>query len=141
MRHTLHKQHRRACAATYPRAMSRTRVVNLFAHPYQSYVGKRSDGSDPREVRVGDPGFLGNPFEDGTGEDNYLRFKHYFLERVDNDRRFRLAVLSLYGRNLGCVCEQPCENCHANVIVEWIDAHYKEYVEQFGAPAELLGVA
>lgn len=111
--------------------MSKTRLVNLFASSYDAYVGSPSDGTDPRQVPPGAPGFLGNPFEDGTSEDNLIRFRHYFLDRVSHDRRFRLAVLSLYGRRLGCTCEQPDENCHGTVIVEWLENHHREYRQQF----------
>jgi hypothetical protein len=110
----------------------KTRAVNLFHETHAVYMGMPYNFQDPRDIRVGDPGFLGNPFTEGTEEENLLRFKNYFLQRVKEDLSFRQSVLSVYGQNLGCVCSlihEENHECHANFVAEWINSHYNEYCE------------
>lgn len=108
-----------------------TKVVHIYGAPFHAYIGSPHDEGDPRELRVGEYGFLGNPFTDGTPEENLARFEAYFRERVRSDRRFRLAVLSLYGRNLGCICDG--ESCHGEVIADWLEEQRSQHRAWFGA--------
>ena len=110
---------------------TRTRLVDIFTSPYEAYIGGPHDGSDPRELEPGQLGFLGNPFTPGSLEDRLARFEDYFKQRMADDQRFRLAVLSLYGRRLGCFCED--ERCHGEIIADWLEAHYPLYQRWYGS--------
>jgi len=111
----------------------KTQIVDLFRESYDVYVGCPRDGVDPRELAPGTPGFLGNPFVEGTPEENLNRYRNYFMDRVLNDRRFKLAVLSLYGRRLGCICS--LSSCHAQVIVQWLHSQRRVYEQYFELPS------
>lgn len=102
-----------------------TKAVNLFLSTYDIYVGGPDDNSDPRQIAVGQPGFLGNPFTDGSPEDNLLKYQAYFLQRLDDDPQFRKAVYSMYGRRLGCV-DDPDKNNHGTFLAQWLNAHRAE---------------
>jgi hypothetical protein len=104
--------------------------VDLFSEAYDVYMGCPSDKTDPREIEPGHPGFLGNPFYDGSFQENLLWFKHYFLERLERDRRFRKSVLSLHGCRLGCVCDIGTY-CHAHIVADWINENYGEHQHLF----------
>jgi hypothetical protein len=103
-----------------PRA---TRIVNVYRGGYDVYVGSPQSGIKPEEIAPGEYGFLGNPFEDICDPDDRMaRYREYFLDRVAEDRRFRLAVLAIRGKRLGCFCEDG-QSCHAEVIAEWLEIH------------------
>ena len=89
-----------------------TTVVNKRLKSYDVYIG-RSPG--PR-------GVFGNPYvigRDGTREEVLEKFRKYFLHRVDVDDDFRVQVLALRGKTLGCFCKP--EACHGDVIAQWVD--------------------
>jgi hypothetical protein len=110
-----------------------TAIVNLYNEGYDVYVGSPRDGLDPREVQPGDYGFLGNPFADMADSDEAIAaYRDYFLDRVRNDRRFRLAVLAIRGKRLGCFCEEG-ERCHAEAIAEWLEGQRKAHASLIGA--------
>lgn len=111
----------------------KTQVVNIYTHQFDAFIGEPHDERDPRTLRVGEHGFLGNPFRDGSPEENLARYEAYFLERVRTDRRFRLAVLSLYGKRLGCYCEGDA--CHGEIIAEWLEGQRDSYQVWFEAPS------
>lgn len=112
-------------------AVQKTVVVNLFVDPsYDVYMGRSWDGTDPRLIAPGNHGYLGNPFTDGNFEDNLLRFKHYFLDRLEHEQRFRKSVLALHGCRLGCVCDLG-RSCHAHIIADWINENYREHQHLF----------
>ncbi len=108
-----------------------TRIVDMFGSAYDVYIGGPHDGSDPRLLAPGQLGFLGNPFTSGSLEDRLSCFEAYFDERTSSDRRFLLAVLSLYGKRLGCMCED--ERCHGELIVAWLNRHRAMYQAWYGA--------
>lgn len=100
-----------------------TRVANMRrGEPYDVYVGRAGRGMT---------GLFGNPYKVGefcqrcrqrheSGGETLPCFRAYFEERVKYDRAFRLQVLRLRGKTLGCFCvPQPC---HAVIIAEWIDS-------------------
>ena len=89
-----------------------TRVVNLYRDDYDVYIGRKGKGKD---------GYFGNPFDmrDFTREECISRFKEHFLSRVKTDSLFRMKVLDLRGKRLGCFCKPNA--CHGDVIVEWIN--------------------
>lgn len=107
-----------------------TKVCNIYESSYDCYVGPPHDGRDPRELQVGQLGWLANPFIDGSVEENNRLFERYFIERVSSDKRFKLGVLSLYGRRLGCLCDG--EDCHALAVTNWLHYHKEEWRRWFG---------
>jgi hypothetical protein len=99
-----------------------TRVVHLKFEPYDVYIGRAGKGQD---------GYFGNPYRIGgycercelllpKAEHAVRCFKHYFLERLQTDPSFKVAVLSLEGKALGCFCKPG--PCHGDVIVEWLES-------------------
>jgi len=110
-----------------------TKLVDLFHSSYDANVGSPPGDIDPRTLPPGKPGFLGNPFTEGTAEENLAAYRKYFLKRVLTDRCFKLAVLSLYGGRLGCICSLN-QWCHAHVIVEWLHGQRKAYIQYFEPP-------
>ena len=113
----------------HPRA---TRIVNVYQQGYDVYAGSPQDGVSPEGIAPGQYGFLGNPFEDSCDpEERLSRYREYFLDRVRADRRFRLAVLAIRGKRLGCFCEDG-ESCHADVISEWLEVHREAHQHLVG---------
>lgn len=109
-----------------------TRTVNIYREGYDVYVGSPKPGVNPRDVAPGQYGFLGNPYADLLDEEERTSlYREYFLQRVKDDRRFRLAVLAIRGRRLGCFCEEG-ESCHADVIAEWLEPHAKAHHQLVG---------
>ena len=93
----------------------RTRVVNLYKHRYDVYIGRRGQGLD---------GYFGNPYRQDVDAANnrdtmVAAFKTYFLARVAADPEYRRRVLELKGKILGCYCAP--RPCHGDVIVEWLE--------------------
>lgn len=96
----------------------RTRVVNLFRERHHVYIGNPVEG-DPRDVPPGGLGFLGNPFTEGSKDEQIELFRVYFHERIAGDPFFRRAVLAIRGKQLGCFCSP--RGCHGEVIAEWLN--------------------
>jgi len=96
-------------------------VVNLRKKTYHEYIGRhKGQHMLSNSVQIGDRGWLGNPFtlREHSRSASIQKFKEAFLEKVQNDSRFRTAVLNIRGR-LGCYCK-PRE-CHGDVIAEYIN--------------------
>lgn len=91
-----------------------TKAVNLYHDKYDVYIGRRGRHQD---------GYFGNPFpvlnKDSTHLESIAKFKVYFYDRLKNDQEFRNRVLELKDKTLGCFCKP--NNCHGDVIVEWLD--------------------
>lgn len=101
-----------------------TKVVNINKGVYDVYIGRR-----------GDEGHLGNPIKFGEeclvcgdvhpdtvkGRLDLLDcYKRWFWAKVNNDPLFRLKIMDLKGKRLGCFCKP--KPCHGDVIVEWLNA-------------------
>jgi hypothetical protein len=86
----------------------RTRAVNMRDEAYDVYIGRPREGLE---------GPFGNPFRAGPA---LKRFRQYFLDRVARDTDFRLQVLSLRGKRLGCYCKP--KPCHGDIIAEWVES-------------------
>lgn len=113
-----------------PRA---TRIVNVYRQGYDVYAGSPQNGVSPRDVSPGQFGFLGNPFEDSCDEQERLvNYREYFLDRIRNDRRFRLAVLAIRGKRLGCFCEEG-QSCHADIISDWLEGNRDAHRQLVGS--------
>lgn len=87
-----------------------TKVVNIYKESYDIYCGRAGKGKD---------GYFGNPFSEGTREENIKAFEEYFYNRIDSDREYRKRVQELYGKTLGCFCKP--KSCHCDVYVEYFN--------------------
>lgn len=87
---------------------------------FDEYGGRPTNGIDPRTLKVGEFGWLGNPFKDGTREQNIQKFKSYFWKRINEDDNFRLSVLRLRDKKVACFCHP--KPCHLDVIHQWFEA-------------------
>lgn len=105
----------RALSPTRAPAPPPTRVVTVRSgKPYDVYVGRAGKGED---------GYFGNPFAFSQhGHMALSYFRRYFLRRVEVDRDFRLRVLDLRGKVLGCP-GPTCDDgpCHGKIMAEWLD--------------------
>ncbi len=85
------------------------------------YIGREGKGED---------GYFGNPFvltqfNNGLARRaSILKFKTYFLQRVETDPEFRKRVLELRGKRLACFCKPAA--CHGDVIAEWLDSQSED---------------
>ena len=88
-----------------------TIVVNLRKEPYDVYIGRGN--------KYNHKGMFGNPYSEGTREQNIALFKEYFYERIFNDKEFEKRVLELKDKVLGCFCK-PLP-CHGDIIAEYLN--------------------
>lgn len=98
--------------------MPPTRVVNLRREPFDVYVGRAGHGHD---------GYFGNPFAvANAGREEAIRlYRSWFARHVWSDQEFLVRVLELRGLRLGCFCKPLA--CHADVLVEFIEAWPEEW--------------
>ena len=86
-----------------------TKVVNKYKYKGEYvYIGRGSP--------------FGNPFvigKDGTREEVLEKYRVYFYERIARDSKFKMMVLSLRGKTLGCFCKPKL--CHGDIIKEYLD--------------------
>jgi hypothetical protein len=87
---------------------------------FDEYGGRPTKGIDPRSVKVGQYGWLGNPFSKGDRTKNIGDYKQYFWKRINEDDAFREAVIELQDKIVCCFCSP--KPCHLNVIQAWFDA-------------------
>lgn len=98
-----------------------TEVVNMRTDAYDVYIGRAGRGHS---------GYFGNPVRSGEVCpvcDEIHRapgrtlpcFTRYFESRVAQDETFRLRVLALYGKKLGCFCKP--KPCHGDIIARWVN--------------------
>lgn len=98
-----------------------TRVVNLFDENYDSYIGRKGFGMS---------GEFGNPYrlnKDGSRYDIMIKFRKYFMKRLNNDPEFKKRILGLRGLTLGCFCAP--RPCHGDIIAAYLNG-YTEGVTQ-----------
>ena len=93
----------------------KTKVVNLRVDAYDVYIGRAGKGQK---------GYFGNPFKLEDFDNNrmlcILAYKRYFDARIAEDTQFRVRILKLKGKVLGCFCKPQL--CHGDVIAEWLDS-------------------
>jgi len=111
--------------------IDKTIVVNLTKDSYDMYIGRgieyhthmMAEGIEP-----GEEGWLGNPHPIGwcdrckkyhTRDQCIEKFKEDFYIKIKSDPNFKMMVLSLKGKRLGCYCKP--KTCHGDVIKEWIE--------------------
>jgi hypothetical protein len=90
-----------------------TQVVNIKNGNYGVYIGRAGRGQD---------GYFGNPFRLKPGENRGAtleKYRVYFYERLKNDPEFKLKILALKGKVLGCFCKPA--PCHGDIIKEYLD--------------------
>jgi hypothetical protein len=99
-----------------------TRVVHLRDTAYDVYIGRAGHGQS---------GYFGNPYAKGekcsrcgehhlTAASTLPCFSVYFLDRLGRDAEYRVRVLGLKGRVLGCFC-RPGGPCHGRLMADWLD--------------------
>ena len=78
---------------------------------------------------IGRPSIFGNPYKDGTREENVAKYKPYFNKRYAEDEAFKAAVHALAAHALAgeliliCWCD-PLP-CHGHIIRNFIQ-YYNE---------------
>lgn len=97
-----------------------TTIVNIRNEKCDVYIGRGKGGTIPEPP---ERGCFGNPFSvKQYGRTGCIeRFVIYFYDRMEIDKEFRAAVLELKGKKLGCYCKP--EECHGDVIKQWLDEH------------------
>jgi len=79
----------------------KTKVVNLNKEPYDIYIGRGSK--------------WGNPFKEGTREENIENYRNYILNSPD----LLDSLQDLEGKVLGCFCKP--KKCHGDILVQLIE--------------------
>ena len=109
-----------------------TTVVNLKKETYDVYIGREGHGKDGY---FGNSHPIGKPCYRMTCSDPthpsgriihdrdsaIAAYKEDFEARIQRDAYFLLRVLELRDKKLGCFCKP--DNCHGDVIKEWLDKH------------------
>ncbi len=99
-----------------------TKVVNIHKEKFDVYIGRAGKGNS---------GYYGNPIKIDKDNKCFLCgnihssagstldcYKVYFMHRIDTDEIFKKRILGLKDKTLGCFCG---DNCHGNVIKEYLD--------------------
>ena len=84
----------------------RITVVNLYKEPYDVYIGRRGKGQS---------GKWGNPFRNGTREENIARFEAYLL----SNKELMQDLHELKGKRLGCFCSP--KPCHGDILKKYAE--------------------
>ena len=90
-----------------------TTVVNLHHEPYDVYIGRKGKGQ---------LGSFGNPFNDGTREENIENFERWVTTAGGRAAYIRNHLHLLYGKRLGCFCKPKA--CHGDVLAKMAEVQY-----------------
>lgn len=95
----------------------RTTVVNLHRNEYEQYIGRKGKGED---------GYYGNPFDmrNFNREECLERYAEWFYHRIKTDYNFKVKILKLHGKVLGCFCKP--NDCHGDIIAEYVNACFEK---------------
>jgi hypothetical protein len=77
----------------------------------------------PWDIRIDRMTRFGNPYMITPDQPRDLvieLYRKYFLERLERDPEFKVAVERLRGSRLGCWCKPLA--CHGDVIVRYLEA-------------------
>ena len=85
-------------------------VVNLYKESYDIYIGRAGRGKD---------GKWGNPFTDGTKEQNIAKYEHYLLDSPE----LMADLPELLNKRLGCFCKP--EACHGDILKRYAELEEK----------------
>lgn len=92
----------------------KTEVVNVKTYKGEyTYIGRGSP--------------FGNPFimgKDGDRDEVINKHRDYFFRRIESDPDFRVAVMGLQGKTLGCYCAPKI--CHGNTIKAFLDSQERK---------------
>lgn len=66
----------------------------------------------------------GNPFKDGTREENIAKFKEYFINKIRVGEIKREHLETLRGMRLGCTCKP--KSCHGDIIALIVNRLFKD---------------
>lgn len=81
-----------------------TKIVNLYKEKYDVYIGR--------------PSKWGNPFKNGTREENIESYRKWIMLQLD-----LLAQLpELEGKTLGCFCKPLA--CHGDILVDLVKRRF-----------------
>lgn len=102
----------------------RPKVINIKdapkgweRNPAYVYIG-RPKGKKPEDCRVGEYGFLGNPYPLPSGSPRGTtleRYARYLQERI-LEPEFHQAVKTLSGKTLVCFCKP--NPCHGDILAD-----------------------
>lgn len=97
-----------------------TKIINIHSgEKYDTYIGRGGKYYD---------GYYGNPHPIGyckicnrthDREDCLKEYKAYFDKRIKEDEAFKLGILILKDRVLGCFCKP--EKCHGDIIIDYLE--------------------
>lgn len=83
----------------------------------------------PRSVYIGRGSIFGNPFKEGTRDENCDAYQEYFDKRVKEDEAFKEALRQLWRRGkqkgelkLACFCAP--KRCHGDTIKAFLEKHF-----------------
>lgn len=105
----------------------KTIAVNIYKEKCDIYCGRgRGSKNDPRNCRVGENGWLGNPISIGKtcpvcnlvhndGGGTLSCYEVYLRKRLMNDK-FNLEFKKIKGKKLGCFCKP--KPCHVDIIIK-----------------------
>lgn len=69
---------------------------------------------------------FGNPFKDGTREENIKKFKQYFLNKIKSGQITKSHLEVLRGTRLGCTCSP--KPCHGDIIAEVVNKVFNDKI-------------
>jgi len=98
-----------------------TKVVNKKNEDYDINIA-RVGNNHLNTTKIGKPGWLGNPYKLKyfNRKQSINLYKRDFLKRIKTDKRFKIAILKLKGKRLGCYCKP--KDCHGDIIKEYIES-------------------
>lgn len=82
-------------------------VVNIYKEKYDIYIGRSGRGMQSK---------WGNPFKNGTREENIANFEDYLLANAE----LMQALPELLNKRLGCFCAP--KPCHGDVLKKYANA-------------------
>lgn len=68
----------------------------------------------------------GNPFKEGTREENIKKFKPYFLNKIKTGQISKSHLEVLRGMRLGCTCSP--KPCHGDIIAEVVNKLFNDKI-------------
>ena len=79
--------------------------------------------TEPYDVLIDRTTVFGNPFHvwQWGREGCIKKFETYFYSRIERDPEWKLKVLELRGKRLGCRCKPL--SCHGDIYKDYLDAY------------------
>lgn len=66
----------------------------------------------------------GNPYKDGTREENIKNFKEYFISKIKSGEIKREHLETLRHMRIGCTCKPKA--CHGDIIAHVVNRLFKD---------------